>query len=508
MREIIEFNLDDAEAIEQTTDVYNGRIVATKAMKKISKIDSEVTIIVMAYNRLEKTKRCVESILKYTTNVDYDLILIDNGSSDGTFEYFKTIEFDKLRIVKVTKNISAGMPYCLMDLNWFSDYVVGIANDIVVTENWLSNLLTVAKSDPKIGMVNPICSNTSNYQGFNLEFSDYDDMQEKAKQLNVSDPTKWEERLRLITLGTLYSKPCLYAIGWPNFDVGFFHDFVDDDITFRVRRAGYKAVLARDTWIHHDHNIITGEDKDPVEFENSIFCGKQNFREKYFGVDAWDDVNRYISPYLKDKILPPDDSENVKILGVDVRCGTPILDIKNMIRAFSAFNPETHAFFRDSKYDIDLRTVCNGSVICDRIDYLYNSFAPNYFDYIVIGENINEYAEPAKLIQDAFSLLKKGGQLYFSYKNTFDYKTLLSILGYKTDFYDAPLHFTLEDFYDVLQNSVGVTLEVLVNVFHEIDDGLKADLSDVLDSIVSQDENKEITKKRVFIEKYWLRVIK
>ncbi len=508
MREIIEFNLDDAEAIEQTTDLYTGRVAATKAMKKISKIDSEVTIIVMAYNRLEKTKRCVESVLKYTTDVDYDLILIDNGSNDGTFEYFKSIEFGKLRIVRVTKNISAGMPYCLMDLNWFSDYVVGIANDIVVTENWLSNLLTVAKSDTKIGMVNPVCSNTSNLQTLNFDFSTYDEIQEKAKKLNVSDPRKWEERLRLITLGTLYTKPCLYAIGWPNFDVGFFHDFVDDDITFRVRRAGYKAVLAGDTWIHHDHNIRAGEDKDPVEFRNSIFCGKQNFRDKYFDVDAWDDVNRYISPYLKGKILPPEDSENVKILGVDVRCGTPILDIKNMIREFSAFNPETHAFFRDSKYDIDLRTVCNGSVICDRIDYLYNSFAPNYFDYIVLGENVNEYAEPAKLIQDAFSLLKKGGQLYFSYKNTFDYKTLLAILGYRVDFYDAPLHCSLEDFYGVLQNSVGVTFDVLVNVFHEIDSDLKTDLSDILDTIVSQDENKDIIKKKVFIEKYWLRIVK
>ena len=179
-----------------------------------------------------------------------------------------------------------------------------------------------------------------------------------------------------------------------------------------------------------------------------------------------------------------------------------------MIREFSAFNPETHAFFRDSKYDIDLRTVCNGSVICDRIDYLYNSFAPNYFDYIVLGENVNEYAEPAKLIQDAFSLLKKGGQLYFSYKNTFDYKTLLAILGYRVDFYDAPLHCSLEDFYGVLQNSVGVTFDVLVNVSHEIDSDLKTTLSDILDTIVSQDENKDIIKKKVFIEKYWLRIVK
>ena len=508
MAEIIEFNLDNAEAIEQTTDLYTGRVAATKAMKKISKIDSEVTIIVMAYNRLEKTKRCVESVLKYTTDVDYDLILIDNGSSDGTFEYFKSIEFEKVRIVRVTKNISAGMPYCLMDLNWFSDYVVGIANDIVVTENWLSNLLKVAKSDPKIGMVNPVCSNTSNLQCVNFEFSDYDDMQEKARIMNVSDPKKWEERLRLITLGTLYAKPCLFALGWPNFDVGFFHDFVDDDITFRVRRAGYKAVLARDTWIHHDHNIRAGEDKDPVEFRNSILCGKQNFRDKYFGVDAWDDVNNYISPYLKGKLLPPADPENVKVLGIDVKSGTPILDIKNMIREFSAFEPETHAFFKDSKYDIDLRTICNGSVVCDRIDYLYNSFATDYFDYIVLGDNINEYPEPGKVVQDAFALLKKGGQLYFTYKNTFDIYTLLKCVGHDIGASSMAVHCKAEDFCEIIGSGVGADVELVSAQFHETDDSVKQFLNSVLDVSMPQNANRNLIINNLNIDKYWLRVIK
>ncbi len=508
MREIIEFNLDDAESIEQTTDVYNGRIATANAMKKLSKIDSEVTVLVIGYNRLEKTKRCVESILKYSKNVDYDLILLDNGSTDGTFEYFKSIEFDKLRIVRISKNIGTVPAYCMMDLNWFSDYLVSVANDLVVTENWLSNLLTVAKSDPKIGMVNPICSNTSNYQGFNFEFSDYDDMQEKAKKMNVSDPKKWEERLRLITLGTLYSKPCLYAIGWPNFDVGFFHDFSDDDVTFKIRRTGYKTVLATDTWIHHDHNISAGEDKDPVEFRNSIICGKQNFRDKYFGVDAWDDVSNYVFLYLKGRLLPPVDSENVKILGVDVKCGTPILDIKNMIREFSVFNPETHAFFKDSKYDIDLRTVCNGSVICDRIDYLYNSFAPNYFDYIILGESVNSYAEPGKLIQDAFSLLKDGGQLYFSYKNTFDIYTLLKCVGHEIDIPETSMHCKVDDFSGVIESCVGATVELVSVQCHETDDSVKQFLNTVLDVSMPQQANKDLIMTNLNINKYWLRIVK
>ena len=508
MREIIEFNLDNVDSVSQTTDLYAGRIATANAMKKLAKVDSEVTVVIMAYNRLEKTKRCVESVLKYTNDVDYDLILIDNGSSDGTFEYFKTIEHEKLRIVRVTKNVGTVPPFCMMDLNWFSDYLAIVNNDLIVTENWLKNLLTVAKSDPKIGMVNPLSSNTSNCQVMNFDFSSYEEMQEIAKEFNVSDPRKWEERLRLITLGTLYTKPCLYAIGWPNFDPGFYHDFSDDDITFQIRRAGYKTILAGDTWIHHDHNIKALEDKDETEFKNSLSYGKKNFSEKYFGVDAWDDASNYIFPYLQDSIFPPCNNENIKILGIDVKSGTPLLDVKNLVRRFEVFNPETHAFFRNSKYHLDLSTICNGSVVCDRIDYLYNSFAPNYFDYIVIGENVNKYAEPARVMQDAFALLKNGGQLYFSLKNTFDFKTLLAILGYQVGFDEMPIHCSLNDFNEIMLNTVGRPVEALVNVGHQIDDNLKSDVIQLLNGIVLQNENKDFTIRKLFIDNYWLRVVK
>ncbi len=47
-----------------------------------------VSIVVLAYNQLEYTKQCIESISRYTSHIDYELITVDNGSSDGTREYF------------------------------------------------------------------------------------------------------------------------------------------------------------------------------------------------------------------------------------------------------------------------------------------------------------------------------------------------------------------------------------------------------------------------------------
>ena len=73
----------------------------------------------------------------------------------------------------------------------------------------------------------------------------------KAALFNKSNPAKWEEKIRLIPTAALYRREVFDTVGL--YDAGFMHDFGDDDFTFRVRRAGYKLILCRDTFVHHDH---------------------------------------------------------------------------------------------------------------------------------------------------------------------------------------------------------------------------------------------------------------
>ena len=431
MKEIYEFNVSDTEIDSSPQSLLKTRKIVTSAIHNAMDMRSEVTIMIQGYNRLEKTQKCVESVLKYTKGINYDLLLVDNGSSDDTFEYFKSVDYDNVRIVRIDKNIMVSFSLMFIDIKWISDFFVILPNDIIVTENWMSNLLKVFKSDERIGMVNPVSSNVSNLQQVEIEFSGFEEMQQKAKNYNVSDPTKWQERLRLVTLGTVYRKECLLALGFPHLDLGFFHDFGDDDITFRVRRAGYKAILAKDTWIHHNHDFRNMEDKDPAEFQRSLDMGRKNFQEKYYGVDAWEDVNNYI-PEIIPKIKIPYDKSNCSILGVDVKCGTPILEIKNHIRSFGAFDATCCAITSEGRYFIDLQTVCGtDNVFACSPENAFGYLPQDYFDYIIIGNGVNEYPEPYKVIKSVYSLLKKGGQMFIYLKNTFDIYAFLNVIGYK-----------------------------------------------------------------------------
>lgn len=412
---------------------------------------SELTIMVQAYNGLNKTKKCVETILKYSSNVDYDLLLVDNGSTDETFEYFKSVDYEKKRIIHINKNIGSTLPWAYINFNMLGRFVCIANNDLVLTKNWISNLMAVIKSDPKIGMVCPMSSNTSNRQCLNGDFKSEEEMQRAAEDFNVSNPQKWEERLRLLTLAPVFRKECLFAMGLPLFDVGFTHNFGDDDVTFRVRRAGYKAVLAGDTWIHHD-DVKKGVDYEKyVRINKDLEIGRNNFKEKYYGIDAWNDVNEYISEYLS-VLKPSGDQRNERILGINVKCGTPILEIKNSMRRFDVFNSDCYAYTSDSKYYLDLQTVCGANnVMTGNVIDFGRCYTAESFDHIVIGDSINTYENHFEVIKEAYKLLKPNGQLFFSLYNMLNLFTLAGSLG--MTYVKNPEHkyvYTAEEFVRIL----------------------------------------------------------
>lgn len=498
--EIIEIKNAAIEDGREALDLYEARSIKAQISSKSKKYKSDVTIIVQAYNQIEYVKRCVRSILENTKDVDYDLILIDNGSeSSDVLEFFKEVEYPKKMILHVEKNIGSGFSQEIISTSMLSEFVACVASDLILTPNWLSNLLKVLQSDKRIGIVNPVCSNVSSYQCIDIPYDSYENMQAKAALYNVSDPAKWQESLKLVTLGHVFRKECIYAIGWPVGDFGFWHDFGDDDMTYRIRRAGYKVVIARDTWICHDHPM---DSRDPVKNRISFDSGRRNFIQKYRDIDACIDAGNFVSDILN-KHIKAVSTEKPKILGIDVKCGAPILDIKNMIRRFGIFDAELSAYTRQEKYAVDLKTICEGSVICDREEYLTRKLLFNEYDYIVIGDAVNGYYEPLNVLMDAYMLLKQGGQLFFTLKNTNNIYALLQMLGYTVTvqdeyYYNYPMNSIFRDIKKMGINISYVAMEQLANVERDI---LEMGCKIMNEYCVISDKNEMFT--RLTADKIW-----
>lgn len=421
-----------------------------------------VSIYILAYNRLDKTRYCVECVLNYTKEFDFELILADNGSDDGTYEYFQSVPWKKKKIIRVTKNVGSLFPWGVVKQIYSGKYLVCLANDVYVTKNWLSNLLRCLESDPRIGFVMPVSSNVSNLQQVELPFQTMEEMQQLAAEFNQSDPRKWEERLRLITIVSIYTKELIDQVGMP--DYGFFHNFGEDDYAARIRRAGYRLMLCKDTYVHHDHSLY-GRIND-YEFQRSLLLGRNMFKKKYYGIDAWDDITNYETVLIGK--LDPDafSTETIHALAIDARCGTPILEIRNRFRK-SESEPLviSHAFTTNAKYYAELRQQAD-DVFCDRIEFIQEHYLNDTMDIIFLGEPINLYDQPIGLVQKLLGLLKKGGQMLLKLRNVNDYRKLLSCLelDHITD-PDMPVQLPMNEFNNCLElfdvKSVDITSEFL-----------------------------------------------
>ena len=481
--------------IDDDNDIYQSRKIISESWRD----NVTATISVVAYNRPDVTRMCVESILKYTSDIKYKLILVYNASEHGAgiLEYFKSVDYDNKLIINITQNMGAPFAYQQIIKHIEGRYYVHVPNDVIVTHNWLSNMIRCAESDERIGMVNPVSSNVSNCQDYNFEFDNYDQMQKIAYDFNKSDPSKWHEKVRLITIATLFTRECVEAVG-SLFDTCFTHDFGDDDLSFRVRRAGYRIILANDTWVHHDHKM--GRD------EKVLSKGREIFKKRYYGVDAWSDACNDEKEMIS-LVDPPVSGTVPCILGIDVKCGLPVLEVKNKLRASGINNAFTSFFSEDAKYYTDLSTICSGEVVCTDINRISRAFSPQSFEYIIAPKPVNLYPYPDQVLKDIISLLKPGGQAIIKIRNTFECMTMLNMLGHKDIFdVDMPVHIPVEVMINSI-NILGCNVEKISSIKITADEKTEQKLDKILSQNVSQD-NIDMAVLNMSTYEYVISVVK
>ena len=126
--------------------------------------DFLMDICVLAYNHLDdKTALCVQKILQYTKDIKFHLILVDNGSTDGTLEYFRNLDYSFKTIVHFSENTLPTYPESNIHHYCKGKYVVRMGNDVIVTPNWYQSLLGAMERDPRCGVTIRVYEIAKNY---------------------------------------------------------------------------------------------------------------------------------------------------------------------------------------------------------------------------------------------------------------------------------------------------------------------------------------------------------
>ncbi len=285
-----------------------------------------VSISVCAYNNLEYTKLCIESILHFTPG-DYELLLADNGSTDGTLDYFESIKkiHPRTRVIKYFRNniVESVGNYCMSLTN--SEYFVSMTNDLLVHEHWCENFIDQIDAADDIGVVGPRSNSISGPQYLPCSYQTIEEYAALAEQLSQSNKGRSFAVDRMVGMCYIMKKKVFERVGGvdpelPTNGRDGGYGFSDDDLSVRLRLAGYRMLVADDVLIHHYGSKTVSRNRPDI-FEKPQNINKGKYLKKLLSnprvaIGKHGEVS--IKPFALNEPVPLDEKTIIRHLRICV----------------------------------------------------------------------------------------------------------------------------------------------------------------------------------------------
>jgi len=376
---------------------------------------SKTSIIILTYNNLAYNKGVLESIRRYTKPETYEVVMVDNLSTDGTREWLK----EQLDIKVILNDENAGFPKgCNIGIAAAeeSNDILLLNNDIEVTHNWLENLQIALYSDSKIGAVQGLDAHhfrdTLNEKGETIDFAakDTSAIHQFAIHNNKSDSSHWKYTNFLTGYCFLIKRNVLNRVGLldERFSPG---NFEDDDLSCRILAAGYYLLRCYDCFIHHFGSQSFR--KDESKYWKLIDINSKKFIDKW-GFHAWD--KRKSDDNLL-RLLEADRDAEIDVLHIGCRLGTTLFEVKSRCPYANLYGIDT-----DGKY----AKVMKGIIT---VESTLSAFEDQLFDFILINDYFEQVENPRDFLVDLKKYLKPNGHLILNIQNVMHYSVLRNLLN-------------------------------------------------------------------------------
>jgi GT2 family glycosyltransferase len=246
---------------ERALDLVTRRVALARAndwknrfddtLRAITALYPKVSIIVVTYNNLELTRLCVESIFRNTTYPNYEVIIIDNASSDDTRNYLRYLARTQAAVKIVLNDDNRGFSAANnQGLRMAQgEFLVLLNNDTVVPKGWIDPMLRHLDT-PEIGLVGPMTNSVGNEARIDVTYSSLDQMEDFLDRHIARHRGRIFDIPMLAMFCIAMRREVFEEIGFldEEFGIGMFED---DDYSRRAQNLGFRTVCARDAFVHH-----------------------------------------------------------------------------------------------------------------------------------------------------------------------------------------------------------------------------------------------------------------
>jgi GT2 family glycosyltransferase len=255
---------------------------------RVASLDAEirkafplVSILVVTHNSRAFVKPCFDSLLRNTLWPNYEVVAVDNASSDGTAELLQSYAASDPRVrvwaLESNRGFAGGNNFAAGQAR--GEYLILLNADTMVNPGWVERLVRPARTGPKVGIVVAVTNFAGTEAKINADYRNQAEMEALAGQIARERAGRSIDVRVAPLFCALIPRPVWQALGEldENFTAGMFED---DDYSLRARSAGYRVVTAEDCFVHHFGQGSFAQ-LDPQESERIFEMNRERFEKKW-----------------------------------------------------------------------------------------------------------------------------------------------------------------------------------------------------------------------------------
>lgn len=221
----------------------------------------KISIFVSSWNDKDHLKRCLDSIFQNNYK-NYEIIVVDNGSSDGSVEFIKSLK-GKVRAIFNKNNLGLIKAKNQGTSIANGDFILFLAQDNVIDKNMINNLLELFKKDKKIGIISPKIyyqqdPNRIWFYGANINFYTSKFKFFNKDILDKKHKIDYDFQVQSIHNCFIVKKEVFDKFGY--FDDAFFSDYSEFDLCMRASKF-YKTFISGKAICYNDASVLSIQKK-------------------------------------------------------------------------------------------------------------------------------------------------------------------------------------------------------------------------------------------------------